>query len=918
MKKYSLLIALSLFTLLATAQTTIAGSGTITDPYIISNATELKWFADLVNGKLTNGEAQNRNACAELTANIDLTSVCSSTTDSWTPIGFDDANAYKGTFDGKGFTVSNIYIDTPDTKRNGLFGTTEGATVKNIKMNGGTIAGFRRCAALIGSALDGSVITGIVIKDFTITGENSVAAIVGGAENSTISNCSVANASIDANTYVGGLCGYMEASNVSDCALNDISITSTSSYIGGMIGDMKNKSAVARCSINGNVKGTYYVGGFVGYFENSTIDCSMTSASVASVQTGSSKANTGGFAGYAKLGAISNSFTVSPSITGVSSVSQPNIGKFAGFCSADVKYCAYLADTEAKNNSATISQGIASMEGLGNAEALTSNEYANGKATYLLNGNVSGGELWKQTLLNDKLPVLNGTDKVYASGTLNCDGSALSTTSFTNTSSAVATASAHSEEYTTIGVCSHCNSLNTSLIATDANGIYQISNAKELQWFAKIVNTGTDKFAKGVLTADIDLTEVCGESLGNWEPIGNNSSSAIVFRGSFDGQGHTIKGLYIKTSTAYQGLFGSADNAVIKNFTISASSVTGANNAALAIGYATGSTISGISTTSDASIVANIRTAGIVGYTYSGTNVSDCHNAAAVTCKNNEGAGISGYVYGNGITFTNCSNSGIITAEKGEKCGGVLGGIASTAQNGIVITRCINTADITAQGGIVGASDLLVMGVNGATINQNLHIINNCANTGNVSCAHNYMGGIAGYATHVNIENCYNTGEIISSNAKYIGAVAGYAVSSVNVTNSYYDGTALASLKLIGNGGKVDTASKAMTTEAFASGEVCYLLNAGDDIVWYQTLKKDATPMLDNTHKRVYYIKDVYCNAQVGDVNLDGEVNISDVTTLVNIILGKTTDVNGNANVNGDNDINISDVTSLVNIILGK
>jgi len=54
-----------------------------------------------------------------------------------------------------------------------------------------------------------------------------------------------------------------------------------------------------------------------------------------------------------------------------------------------------------------------------------------------------------------------------------------------------------------------------------------------------------------------------------------------------------------------------------------------------------------------------------------------------------------------------------------------------------------------------------------------------------------------------------------------------------------------------------------------------------------------------------------------GDVNGDNEVNISDVTALVNIILGKSEKTKA-SDVNGDNEVNISDVTALVNIILGK
>ena len=58
---------------------------------------------------------------------------------------------------------------------------------------------------------------------------------------------------------------------------------------------------------------------------------------------------------------------------------------------------------------------------------------------------------------------------------------------------------------------------------------------------------------------------------------------------------------------------------------------------------------------------------------------------------------------------------------------------------------------------------------------------------------------------------------------------------------------------------------------------------------------------------------------EVGDVNKDHQISIADVTALVNIILGKTTDYDERlADVDGENGITIADVTALVNIILGK
>ena len=58
--------------------------------------------------------------------------------------------------------------------------------------------------------------------------------------------------------------------------------------------------------------------------------------------------------------------------------------------------------------------------------------------------------------------------------------------------------------------------------------------------------------------------------------------------------------------------------------------------------------------------------------------------------------------------------------------------------------------------------------------------------------------------------------------------------------------------------------------------------------------------------------------ANLGDVNGDGDVNVNDVTVLINYILGKnpTPFVEANADVNGDEAINVNDVTALINMIL--
>lgn len=103
----------------------------------IATAAELKDFAIKVNqGETFEGKT------VILTSNIDMSSVCSETTKtSWEPIG-NTTNPFKGTFDGRNYTIENIYINHITSDNQGLFGYNSG-TIKNIKLVSGDITGRR-------------------------------------------------------------------------------------------------------------------------------------------------------------------------------------------------------------------------------------------------------------------------------------------------------------------------------------------------------------------------------------------------------------------------------------------------------------------------------------------------------------------------------------------------------------------------------------------------------------------------------------------------------------------------------------------------------------------------------------------------------------------------------------------------------
>lgn len=95
---------------------------------------------------------------------------------------------------------------------------------------------------------------------------------------------------------------------------------------------------------------------------------------------------------------------------------------------------------------------------------------------------------------------------------------------------------------------------------------FKINSADEFVAFSYNVNSGTTFDGTTVLlNSDIDLS---GKTL---EPIGTKNDY-YFFRGSFDGQGHMISNLTIKSTSYYVGLFGYSGGAIIKNFVVDSSS----------------------------------------------------------------------------------------------------------------------------------------------------------------------------------------------------------------------------------------------------------------------------------------------------------------------------------------------------------
>ena len=248
---------------------------------------------------------------------------------------------------------------------------------------------------------------------------------------------------------------------------------------------------------------------------------------------------------------------------------------------------------------------------------------------------------------------------------------------------------------------------------------YIIEDADDLWTFANMLRGSTSHLSDCAKIADgVTMIDVSDEM---WQGIPSNMTMPDGYRGTFDGNGATIK-LTMAISGGYQvGFFNTLDaGGVIKNVTI------------------------------DGTVSGNYDVGGVCGR--NGGTIIDCNNKADVSGKNDRVGGIAGSCMDGGklIAFKTMSNSGQI--EAGSRVGGIIGK-AETKTSVKIAGAAKNTADINGPGyagGIIGqmtSSDLLQIQAG------------SILNAGNIDCSGEHAGGIVG-AYDGNIEITAATGDI--------------------------------------------------------------------------------------------------------------------------------------------------------------
>lgn len=331
----------------------------------------------------------------------------------------------------------------------------------------------------------------------------------------------------------------------------------------------------------------------------------------------------------------------------------------------------------------------------------------------------------------------------------------------------------------TNGFCDMCGKVVAPELSQneyDVNGdgtmdsVYEISNAGELIWFRDFVNSGNTN-ANAVLINDIVVNENLLSDDGNvvgsinylWTPIG---SASAMYNGTFNGQGHTINGIFCSIEADYAGLFGYVgSNGTVREVGLNDTYVSGANCSG---GFA-------------------------------GRNAGKIENCFITR----------GFVYAN------------------SKAGGIVG------ENANSISSCYTTSFVF--GG-------------------------------------NYVGAVCGNNTS-NISDCY----YLEDNASTTVFTFQNGIGTSSATGVMSDTAGMAESK---------------STEEFHSGKVAYLLQkANSTQIWGQISNApNSAPVFDYSGKyKVITVTgtDTYSVAFIGDIVSDGDINIQDYQSQVNMALSQ-------------------------------
>ena len=738
--------------------------------YYISTAEELAGLAELVNGG--NDLA---NTDVYLLADLDLNQRA------WTPIGYHPTSdtaitdyslsvPFSGRFYGQGHVISGLAImaDT-ESSAAGLFGV-----VANPDQS------------------HDAVITGLTVQDALVyPGQGHAGVLLGHGWGARISDCEVSGSVFGPNC-IGGLVGSfgygstaMGTRSITRC-FSSADVTATSNA-GGFVGYASSVD-ISLCGATGNVEAWIdNAGGFVGtdFYSSSAGSVGYENCyATGDVKAGSDYA--GGFVGYANSTRAVYCYAAGAA-TGSSTLGM--VGGFSGSYSAylDYSYCdaqktrfpiggTYSADTKITMLQTNAMKEQSSYDYLDFDTIWTISPYANDGYPVLRwqvsqalciqitapQGYLSPGETLQLTV------TLEPSEAAGQGYVLESSDSEIASVS----PAGLVTAHRPGQVIITARAVKGSAVGNFPLLVlaedTIAGGFgggsgtaedpYLISAPAHLEHLAAMTNYGVDFTGVEFLqTADLDLR---GSAQSPWTPIGTED---YPFRGSYNGNCHTVSGLYVSGQGLEPvGLFGVAEGATIACIDIAASTFSGGTVGAVA---------------------GKVLRSGVVDCC-TGEDVT-----VTVTAEQGSGGGIIGLVLdsesssGSFSQIGFCSNKASVT---GQAYDGRIGGILGRASGGTQVVACRSNGTVSCS-----SKDITYLEAGGIAGTMSRGYLIQCAVTGDVTCGdRGSSGGILGSGSAVTISSCFATGAVASHSGGHGSAgIASCLESSSLIKQCYFGGS---------------------------------------------------------------------------------------------------------------------------------
>ena len=261
----------------------------IKNTLVISQPSELAWFAAAVNGTLV--ESNSTRANEDYTKmNFVLTQDINLNNEAWTPIGT-SSKPYNGTFDGQGHKISNLFVDGGSSSNQGLFGVTHNGEIKDLVVENAKVSGRLNVAVVCGQPYT-SKYTNITVKGHVevnglayvggVGGKNAYAdwtnITVNVDETSYVKAHSIEN-NTAYRTYVGGVCGFNgEGGHSFKDITSNINVKGSTCDVGGLFGIAHYSNKFENCVCTGDVEiydaeeadEAQEIGGIAGVWHNAT------------------------------------------------------------------------------------------------------------------------------------------------------------------------------------------------------------------------------------------------------------------------------------------------------------------------------------------------------------------------------------------------------------------------------------------------------------------------------------------------------------------------------------------------------------------------------------------------------------------------------------------------------------------------